>query len=512
MTFYETHKKGKRRGKRSKPAVITWLLLLAASVLLYYLVYTFPLSPRLLRIGAAAVLGIILLIMGLVSFSRGRSRKTGACVLNVLLALSMLTGCLFIPAVKDDLEDIFKEPDNTVENRIAVYALTTDYKADHLDVFQKSGHVISYTNLSDYANLQFITQSSVDQENQSFAIDEIKKKLDKDDLWLNETENIWKAVEALYNDEGQALILNTAYVDTIEEEYGSFSEDTFVVDYFTKTEEKEQVKVIDVTKDPFSFFVAGSDSRNARLSRVTRTDVDIICTVNPNTKQIMIVSLPRDSYIENPAVYNGMDKLTHMGIYDITNSLDALSQYLDMDLDKYVLVNFNTYKEIVDALNGVDVNNPYAFSGLGHSFPAGQIHLNGDAALAYVRERYSLANGDFGRNEHQVIVLKAIISKMLSPDVITNFSSLMDALDGTFLTNISTSSIWKLANMQINDMASWDIIQYHVTGDVGSAECVSMPGMLLSVVYPTDSQIQFIKNEIEIMMNNEKTEQKTLPE
>ncbi len=511
MTFFETHNKKRRRGRRSKPAVITWLLLLAASVLLYYLVYTFPLSPKLLRIGAAAVLGLILLLTGYFSLTKGRGKKTGLSVLNVLLALSMGTGSLFIPAVKADLEDIFTEPDSTVENRIAVYALTTDYKADHLDVFQKSGHVISYTNLADYSNLQFITQTSVDQENQTFALDEIRAKLDKDDLWINETENIWKAVEALYNDEGQALILNTAYVDTIEEEYGSFSTDTFIVDYFTKTEEKEEVKIIDVTKDPFSFFVAGSDSRDARLTRITRTDVDIICTLNPTTKQIMIVSLPRDSYIANPAAHNGLDKLTHMGIYDITNSLDALSKWMDTDLDKYVLVNFNTYKKIVDALNGVDINNPYSFSGLGHSFPAGQIHLNGDAALAYVRERYSLQNGDFGRNEHQIIVLQGIIRKMLSPEVITNFSSLMDALDGTFLTNISTSSIWKLANMQINDMATWDIIQYHVTGDTGSAECVSMPGMMLSVVYPYENQVEFIRNEIEAMMNNEQIVQKELP-
>ena len=511
MTFFETHNKRIRRGKRSKPAVITWLFLLGASVLLYYLVFTFPLSPRLLRIGLAAALGLILMLTGLFSLSKGRTKKTGSCILNVLLALSMLTASLFIPQIKGDLEDIFREPDNTVENRIAVYALTTDYKADHLEVFQKSGHVISYTNLADYRNLQFITQSSVDQENQQFALDQIRAKLDKDDLWLNETENIWKAVEALYNDEGQALILNTAYVDTIEEQYGSFSEDTFIVDYFTKTEEKDEVKIIDVTKDPFSFFVAGSDSRDARLTRITRTDVDIICTVNPVTKQIMIVSLPRDSYIANPAAHDGLDKLTHMGIYDITNSLDALSKWMDMDLDMYVLVNFNTYKKIVDALDGVDIVNPYAFSGLGHSFPEGQLHLNGDAALAYVRERYSLANGDFGRNEHQIIVLQGIIRKMLSAEIITNFSSLMDALDGTFLTNISTSSIWKLANMQINDMASWDIIQYHITGDTGSAECVSMPGMMLSVVYPYENQVDFIRTEIDTMMKNEKITQKTLP-
>ena len=114
-------------------------------------------------------------------------------------------------------------------------------------------------------------------------------------------------------------------------------------------------------------------------------------------------------------------------------------------------------------------------------------------------------------DEHQIIVLQGIIRKMLSAEIITNFSSLMDALDGTFLTNISTSSIWKLANMQINDMASWDIIQYHITGDTGSAECVSMPGMMLSVVYPYENQVDFIRTEIDTMMKNEKITQKTLP-
>ena len=160
----------------------------------------------------------------------------------------------------------------------------------------------------------------------------------------------------------------------------------------------------------------------------------------------------------------------------------------------------------------MDIVNPYAFSIGDTQFPEGEIHLNGENALSYVRARYNLPDGDFGRNQHQIIVLRAMLQKILSPEIINSFTELMDALNGTFLTNISTDSIWDFANMQINDLASWDVIQYSVTGSTGGGETASMPGRQLSVVFPNENHVAFISGEIQKMMENNRIEQGTLPQ
>jgi len=133
---------------------------------------------------------------------------------------------------------------------------------------------------------------------------------------------------------------------------------------------------------------------------------------------------------------------------------------------------------------------------LGYTFAAGNIHLSGEEALAYVRERKSLANGDFDRNEHQVIVLRALIKKMLSTEVLSNFSSVLDALNGTFLTNLSTDSVFEIVSDQLDSVGSWTITSRHVDGSTASEECVSMPGQLLSVVYPDEGVVESIRNEM----------------
>ena len=164
--------------------------------------------------------------------------------------------------------------------------------------------------------------------------------------------------------------------------------------------------------------VAGEDTRSGRLSIYGRTDVDIIVNVNPVTKQVMIIGLPRDTYIPNPALAHGYDKLTHLGNDGIQNTMKGVSEYYDIDIDYYGVVNFNTFKYIIDAIGGVDVENPYYFvstsggDSLTYYYEEGIVHLNGASALAYVRERHNLSNGDYGRSEHQTIVLKAIIQKL----------------------------------------------------------------------------------------------------
>ena len=496
--------KKKKRRLKIKPGAATWIVLLVLSIVLSFVILRFPLLPRTWKYICIGIIALIDAIHAFFSFrKKKKGNKTFISVMNTILAICMLFASMFLPQIQGRIEDIFADMPETTESVINVYALKTEYKTAHSEQFREKGvSMITDTDLMNYKNKQFITQSAVDQENQNWALSQIKELFGTDSLWENNTASVWDAVKALYSGDGDALVMNAAYADLLIEEpsFASFEEDTIILKTFSKsTDGNKDKKKVDADK-PFAVLIAGSDSRDAALTTVTRTDVDILAVVNPGEKRILLVSLPRDTFMANPIMNNGMDKLTHMGVYGVENTANALTQFFDFEVDKYILVNFNTYSRIVNTLNGVDIVNPYQFSGGGYNFAAGNIHLSGEEALAYVRERKSLANGDFDRNEHQVIVLRALIKKMLSTEVLSNFSGVMDALSGTFLTNMSTDSIFELVSAQLDSIGSWTITSRHVDGSIGSDECVSMPGQLLSVVYPDESVVETIRGEmLEIM-------------
>ena len=184
-------------------------------------------------------------------------------------------------------------------------------------------------------------------------------------------------------------------------------------------------------------------------------------------------------------------------------------------ISHYVLVNFTTFRTIIDAIGGVDVDNPYAFGFFDDSsiwFEQGNIHLDGDNALYYVRERYTLPDGDFGRTMHQQIVMKAIIAKLTSSAVITKFDSLLTALKGTFLTNISDSAIYSLCQMQLDQNISWNVVNYHILGTTGTSVCASSGSTPLSVVMPYSNQVSFVSSEIDKVEAGETITQQDLPD
>ena len=179
-----------------------------------------------------------------------------------------------------------------------------------------------------------------------------------------------------------------------------------------------------------------------------------------------------------------------------------------------MLVNFTTFEDIINAIDGVDIDNPFEFTThfTERTYPQGTLHLDGELALEYVRERYSLPNGDFDRNLHQQIVLSAIIHKLLSPDLISSFNNILSALQGKFLTNVSTDSIYALCKKQLDQNIQWNIVKYHLDGDTGNEYCASAPDQVLSVVYLYQNQVDFINTEIDKVMNDETISQETLPE
>lgn len=489
--------------KKNMISVYTWLVVVILAVVLYFVATNFFIFPSRFKIPFLLAIALLIALTGIVSILLRKKGRLISIIINVLLSILMIITIIFLPNMEKRVRSIFKNV-KTDTMLVNVYAFNDNV----------------YDDFSTYDGSTFIIQSTVDQTNQKSAIDDIKSKLNKIDL-VRESDVI-SALEMFYSNKNYLLVLNEAYIDSIEEleGYNNFSNDTKVVySYIKEVEIEDPIETVkDVTKDNFIIYIAGSDTRRDFLSIYGRTDVDILMSVNPVTKQIMMVGIPRDTYIPNPAQNYVYDKLTHLGNNSIYNTMNGVSDYFDIDIDYYVVVNFNSFIRIIDAIGGIDVDNPYSFnatsySGYGaYSFERGNIHLNGDQALSYSRERKSLSSGDFDRSEHQTIVLKAIIHKLTSGTILSSYNELLEALSGQFLTNMDVDDIYKLIGMQIDDNSKWDIINYSLGGK-GDMQGTASMGITrqLYVVHLFDSQVKFIQEQTQKMINNKIIEQLTLP-
>lgn len=304
----------------------------------------------------------------------------------------------------------------------------------------------------------------------------------------------------LLNGGVEAMILNEAMRGQFEETHPDFSEQTRVIHSFFYEEENKDISVnVDVTKKTFNVYISGID-QSGSIQTLGRSDVNKVMTINPQTRQIFILDIPRDYYIPQVCQANQLDKLTHTGIFGVDCTVESMSNYLGIDMNYYVRINFSSLEQIVDALGGVDVESAYDFNAGGYHFNVGINHLNGAQALAFSRERYSFEGGDNVRIANQTRVLKAIIDKVTSPAILTNYMSFMDAISGTFQTNMNEKEINALIKMQLNDMRSWQISSDHLEG-TGGIDWTPANGFNAYVMYPDeDSRLRALK-EIETIMN-----------
>lgn len=297
------------------------------------------------------------------------------------------------------------------------------------------------------------------------AITDIKNDLN-DDININKFDTFKLLADNLYSGGISAILMDEATRGMLEDEYGDFSSNTKVIKrYKYKTETKDISKSVDVDSEPFNVYITGIDSFGT-IATVGRSDVNMIASVNPKTNQILLVSVPRDYYVPQTCQANQKDKLTHTGIYGANCTIDTMSNFMGMDMNYYVRVNFSSVVEIVNALGGITVDNPVAFTASDgtYSYPSGLVNMDGEKALRFARERYAFSGGDRDRGKNQMRVITGIINKAISPTIITNYTGILSAVGGSFQTNMSNSEMTTFIKMQINDMSGWTISQYALDG------------------------------------------------
>lgn len=333
-------------------------------------------------------------------------------------------------------------------------------------------------------------------------------------------DNMLGMLKALYDGKVDAIVLNEAYRSNVcdLEDYTNFNNDTKVIHktvYYTK-ENSSLLAVSDITSKPFSILISGNDSFGS-LDETSRSDVDMLVTINPVTSTILMTSIPRDSYVEEvcddyACNYGAYDKLTHTGLYGVDTTKDTVENLLGIDINYVFRVNFTSMIDIVDALGGIDidvaegmaVSRFYTNSTL-EGVHEGTNHLDGKRALAYSRERKAYIDGDVQRARNQQQVLQAMFKKATSPEIITKYTSLLKALTHAFDTNMSTKEITSFIKYQIQAKPSWKFEQYVLKGD-NDLQVSPELGSEVSVIQLYPSSIHTAAEKIQAVLDGKSSE------
>jgi len=374
-------------------------------------------------------------------------------------------------------------------NRIA----NSQTKVDDIAIIVLNDNEVE--SISDSWDFNFGVVTEFDKDNNNNTIEYLNNLFDNT-IKTTSFKDLSSQIKGLYQGSVDAIIFNEAYRDLILLDYPDFNETTRVLNNHQITSKVEVVASDkDLSKDTFNIYISGIDSYG-QISRTSRSDVNIIMTINPVTKEILLTSTPRDYYLEFPISAGKKDKLTHAGIYGVDISMATLENLYDLKLDYFVRVNFSSLIKMVDVLGGINVNSDYNFTAGDYSFVVGDNFLNGDQALAFSRERHSFKDGDIQRGKNQMLVINAMIKKAFSPDIISNFSGILETITGSFETNMKTEDMTELIKMQLGDMAEWTITSNSVTGSGARLTTYSYPNTKLYVMIPDENSVENAKNEI----------------
>ena len=479
----------------SRALILSIQVLLSAIFL--FIVYETNIIPQKYFMMIAAALVVLLGIFWLIiqtgkkkAKEKGKTSKRVIItkIISLLLSIILGVGCLYVNRGVRFLEN--------VQVTIQKYAVNV--------IVLKDGKYAEAT-LEDLNGCQFGISYEKENATLNKALAELEDEIDTQKY--EKVDTYTELADRLYDGSVDAIVVGNEYKSMLEVNHEGFDEETRIVKTyeFEKKAKSVTTKVSDVTTNPFTVYITGIDTYGS-VSTVSRSDVNLIVNVNPNTKQILMVSIPRDCQIKLHK--NGkMDKLTHTGIYGVEETVETIEDFLDVDINYYARTNFSGITNIVDALGGVTIDSDYAFTTLhgNYEIVKGEQHMDGDKALCFVRERYHLPSGDYDRGRNQQKLLKAILEKAMSPKIITNYENILSAVEGCFETDMTSEDITSLINMQLDDNADWDVFNVQVSGSgYFSSETYSMSGTSIYVMKPYSSQVNKIKKLIDRIQAGDK--------
>lgn len=463
--------------------VLLILFALLAGIASYTMYAHNILAFRHVNVIYTAVLVVVFLVCLLLTlFQKGKHLVT---VLLVLFSIVVGVSLFAFKSLVDVADNINK---------------TASYSEIEMKVVVPANSSIS--DVSELTNVQAPT--SADESNINALIANIKSEKGVE-LTVDPVDSYQSAYENLINSSSQAMVLNSSYSSLLELSYNDYESNLKTIyTYKIKKAIEDTAKTTD--KNVFNIYISGIDTSGA-VSTVSRSDVNLILTVNMNTHKILMTTTPRDSYVRIPdGGADQYDKLTHAGIYGIETSVKTLESLYDIPINYYARLNFTSFVKLINALGGVTVYNDQAFTSLhgNYNFGVGNINLtSGEEALGFVRERYSLEHGDYDRGNNQLKVIQAIVEKLTSFQSVSNYSDVISTLQDSIQTNMPLNTMMSLVNEQLDSGKKFIFSSQEVTGtgSTGQLTSYAMPNASLYMIQLDDASVakasQAIKNVME---------------
>ena len=470
-----------KKKNKSKMSFMKYLsiFLLIVSVLILVLVYFINVLP----IDYFIVLLVLVLLIDLVVIKlllcKGIIRNVIGVLLSIILIIFMVFGITYELNTIDFLKQL------------------------GFNTYKEENFNILVLNDSEYNSLKDLNSKIIGHldNNLHVGVNKTIKKIEKEINFDSKIlVDINELVDSLINGEVDAIILEDAQISMLKEDNNNLFDKFKILEIFNiETEIKNEKENIDVINDLYNILITGVDTYG-NITKVSRSDVNMVISINPKDNKILLTSIPRDYYVYL-SNFSSYDKLTHAGIYGIETSIMAIEDLLDIDINYYVKVNFTTLIDIVDLLDGIQVTSKYKFTSIdGYHYNKGINYLNGEEALSFARERKAFSEGDRIRIENQQLVLKSIINKLLSSKIITNYNDLLNSLNNKFLTNMKDEELTKLIKWQIDGMYNWDILNISLNGTDSYQYTYSYQKQLLYVMLPDEESVNTAKEKINSVM------------
>ena len=479
-----TNRKQKRTGKKMWGMVNIGLTILYTVLVAFLLFIMFNynfLSFRFLNI----IITIGLLVVLAISIFLQKAKKS-TLVTTIILVVFSLISLVGVFGFKQMI-DITNRMNQTAAFSEVEMSIVVPKDSDIKDVNQLT-------------TVQAPTK--VDKNNVDTLMSALKKDK-KVDVKVDDVASYQEAYDNLKSGKSKAMVLSGSYASLLESVDSNYASNLKTI-YTYKIKKKNNNPAKQVDSKVFNIYISGIDTYGS-ISTVSRSDVNIIMTVNMNTHKILLTTTPRDAYVKIPdGGADQYDKLTHAGIYGVETSEKTLENLYGIKIDYYARINFTSFLKLIDQLGGVTVHNDQAFTSLHgkFDFPVGDIQMNSEQALGFVRERYSLDGGDNDRGKNQEKVISAIVNKLASLDSVSNFTSIVNNLQDSVQTNMSLDTINALANTQLDSGSKFTVTSQAVTGtgSTGQLTSYAMPNSSLYMMKLDDSSVESASQAIKNLM------------
>lgn len=476
-----TKKKNKER-KISILGIILGILLLLMTISLIIIINILDIIPSNYYIPLIIILIVISIILNFFLIYKFKNKflkviKIFLTIISIIVILVYSTFIYYLNKTMNLFENI-----SIIKEEVSYYyivVLDTSIYQEPSDLYEKK---LAY-------------YETTDKE----VIDSLKLSLE-----YTTTKDIAKLKDSLYNQEVDAILISDIIKNKYEEDDESYSNNTRIIKTIEIKKSIEDItKRVSIKNTPFNVLISGIDAYGD-INQTSRNDVNIVATINPNTNEILLTSIPRDYYVQLHGTTGYKDKLTHASYYGINMAVETIEDILDTDINYYVKVNFTTVVDLVNEIGGIDVYADQDVNIGTCKIKEGYNNLDGQCALAFSRERHSYADGDRhrGRNQQQVII--AVFNKLTSgTTLLTEYTNILSVLDGKFATNMDTKEITDYIKYELNDLKNYTIKTTQLDGYGSMGETYSYPGQDLWIMIPYEETIDNAKNLINKVLNNE---------